>query len=88
MQLIISLQISNFNYEKNEFLENKTKIALPAQYSMSFPDQHPELLYITVYIKLHIGNDIYNGQYVCDVLDYNTGTWCNCDDETITQYIG
>ena len=26
--------------------------------------------------------------YVCDVLDYNTGTWWNCDDETITQYPG
>ena len=26
------------------------------------------------------------GQYVCDVLDYNTGIWWNCDDEKITQY--
>ena len=26
------------------------------------------------------------GHYVCDVLDYNTVTWWNCDDETITQY--
>ena len=29
-----------------------------------------------------------NGHYVCDVLDYNTGTWRNSDDETITQYPG
>ena len=28
------------------------------------------------------------GQYFCDVLDYNTGKWWNCDDETITQYPG
>ena len=28
------------------------------------------------------------GHYVCDVLDYNTGTRWNCDDETITQYPG
>ena len=26
--------------------------------------------------------------YVCDVLDYNTGTWWNCDDEIITEYQG
>ena len=28
------------------------------------------------------------GHYVCDVLDYNIGTWWNCDDEKITQYPG
>ena len=54
---------------------------------MSFPE-NPEVIYITVYINLHIGNDKYNGHYVCDVLDYNTGTWRNSDDETITQYPG
>ena len=28
------------------------------------------------------------GHCVCDVLDYNTGTWWNCDDKKITQYPG
>ena len=28
------------------------------------------------------------GHYFCDVLDYNTGTWCNFDDVTITKYSG
>ena len=55
---------------------------------MSFPDKHPEVLYIIVSIKLHISNDMDKGHYVCDVLYYNTGTWWNCDDETITQYPG
>ena len=55
---------------------------------MYFPDKHPELLYILVSIKLHIGNDMDKGHYVCDVLYYNTGTWWYCDDETITQYPG
>ena len=89
MQLRIFLRRSdfNFNYKKNKFCNNKTKTALPAQYSMSFPN-NSEVIYIIVYINLHIGNDTDKGQYVCDVLDYNTGTWWNCDDETITQYPG
>ena len=87
MKLRISLQISNFNYEKTEFYKNKAKIALPAQYSTSFKD-NPEVIYIIVSIKLRIGNDMDKGHYVCDVLDYNTGTWWDCDDETITQYPG
>ena len=69
MQLRISLQISNFNYEKNEFYKTKTKIAPPAQFSMSFPDKHPEVRYIIVSIKLNIGNDMDKGHYVCDVLN-------------------
>ena len=72
MQLRISLQRSNFNFE-NVFCKNKLKIALPDQYSMSFPD-NPEVLYIIVSIKLHIGNDMDKGHYVCDLLYYNTGT--------------
>ena len=28
------------------------------------------------------------GHFVCDILDYNTVTWWNCDDEKITQYPG
>ena len=28
------------------------------------------------------------GNYVCDVLDYNTGTWWNFDEVTITKYPG
>ena len=55
---------------------------------MSFQGKHAEVIYILVSINLHIGNNMDNDHYVCDVLDYNTGTWRNCDDETITQYSG
>ena len=55
---------------------------------MPFLDKHPEFLHILVSIKLHIGNDMDKVHYVCDLLDYNTGTWWNYDDETITQYTG
>ena len=73
--------------ENNAYCKDKTKISLPDKYSTSFTNNR-EVLYIIVYIKLHIGNNMYQGQYVCDVLDYNTGTWWNCDDEKITQYPG
>ena len=29
-----------------------------------------------------------SGHHICDVLYYNTGTWWNCDDDTITDYSG
>ena len=55
---------------------------------MYFPNKYAGAIYIIVYIKLRIGNDMYKGHYVCDVLYYNTGTWWNCDDDTISQYPG
>ena len=85
MQLRISLQRSHYNVENDIFYKNKTKIALPDQYSMSFPND-PKVIYILVSIKFNIGNDMDQGHYVCGVLDYNTGTWWNYDDEKITQY--
>ena len=54
---------------------------------MSFPDD-PKVIYILVSIKLNISNDMDKGHCVCDIFDYNTGTWWNCDGETITQYLG
>ena len=72
---------------KKNILKKKTIITLPDQYSVSFTD-NPEVLYIPVSIKINIGNDMYKGHYVCDVLYYNKGTCWNCDDETITQYPG
>ena len=50
------------------------KIALPSQYSMSFPGIDSVVFYIIFSIKLHIGNDMDKGKYICDVLDYNIGT--------------
>ena len=55
---------------------------------MSFPGIESEVLYILVSINLHIGKDMDKGHYVCDVLYYNTGTWSDHDDDTITEYPG
>ena len=55
---------------------------------MYFPDKHAEVIYILFYIKIHIGNDVDSVHYFCDVLYYNTVTWCNFDDYTITKYLG
>ena len=55
---------------------------------MSFTGQDTEVIYILVSIKLHIGNNMDNGQYVCDVLYCNTGTFWNYDDNTLTKYAG
>ena len=71
MQLRISLQRSHYNVEKDTFCKNKTKIALSAQYFMSYSNDL-KVIYVLVSIKYHIGNDMYQGQYLCDVLDYNT----------------
>ena len=68
MQLRIFLQRSEYSFEKYEYCKNKTKIALPAQYSMYLPDKNAEVLYILVSIKLHIGYDMDKGHYVCYVL--------------------
>ena len=46
------------------------------------------MLYILVSIQIDIVNDRDKVHYVCDLLDCNTETWWNCDDETITQNPG
>ena len=47
---------------------------------MSFSGKNYEAVYIPVAIKIHVVKGMDICHYVCDVLDYNTRTWCNCDD--------
>ena len=68
MQLRISLQRSEYNVETDSFCKNKTKIALSAHYLLSCPNS-PKVIYVLVSIKYHIGNDLDQRHYVCDVLD-------------------
>ena len=88
MQLRIIIQRSGYNYERDEYCKNKTEIALPAQYSMSFPAIESEVLYIIVSVKLNIGKDVDKGHYLCGVLYHNTGILWSFDDDTISQYPG
>ena len=55
---------------------------------MSFSDKYNEVVYIMVFIKLHVGKYMDSGNYVCDLLGYNKVTWWNCDDYTITNFSG
>ena len=89
MQLRIFLQRSEYNFQRDEHCKNKTKTDLPSQYYINFAGEDAEALYIFVYLQLRIGNDMDSGHCVYDALDYNTGTWWNFDDGTITniQYI-
>ena len=55
---------------------------------MYFSGSHDEVVYIMASIKLHVGRDTDSDHYICDVLDYNTGTWWKCDYDIITIYSG
>ena len=55
---------------------------------MFFSGKHYEVVYIIVSIKIHVGKYMDNGNCIFDILDYNKGTWWNCDDDTITNYSG
>ena len=65
MNIIIFLQIPEYNFERDEYCKNKTKTALPSQYSMHFSDKHNVAVYILVAINIHVVNGMDGGNYVC-----------------------
>ena len=66
----------------------KQNNSLPDKYSISPPGKYAEVLYILVYINIYISNYMDSVHYVCDILYYNTGIWCDFDDDTTTKYSG
>ena len=83
MQIRTFLQIPAYNSDTDEYCKNKTNIAFPSQYSMTFSDSNDEVVYILVLIKIHVNNYINNGHYVRDVLDDITVTWWICGYDKI-----
>ena len=73
MQIRTFLKIPGYNGLRDEYFKNKAKIALPSQYYAYFSVSHDEVVYILVSINIDVGKDMDSGQYICDVLDYNTG---------------
>ena len=74
MQIKILIQRSEYNGVRDEYCKNKTKFYLPSQYSIYFSGSHDEVVYIMVSIKIHVGEYMNGGHFVCDVLDYKTVT--------------
>ena len=62
------------------------KITVLDQYSISFPGEDTEVIFILLSINIRNGNDVYSGHWVSDVLYYNTETWWSSYDDTITKY--
>ena len=62
-QLRIILQTTEYDYETSEYCKNKTKIAPPSQYSMSFSGGNDEVVYIMVSIKIHRSKEMDSGHY-------------------------
>ena len=56
--LIIIVYITKSDYEAGEYWKNKTKIAFPSQYSMSFSGNIDENIYILVSNNIHEDNSI------------------------------
>ena len=46
------------------------------------------MVYILVSINIKVGKDMDSGHYIFYVLYYNTWTWWNCDNYTISNYSG
>ena len=55
---------------------------------MSFSGSDYEVVYILVSIKINVGKYMDSGNYYCDVLYYNIGTWWICDDYRILNFRG
>ena len=85
MNLRIFLQISEYKCLREKYC----KETFP--YHPNFrciSSKYDEVVYIIVFIKIHVGKDMDHVHYGCDVFYYSTGTWQNCDDDRIPNYSG
>ena len=57
-------KVKDMIVETDSLCKNKTKIALSAQYFLSCPN-NPEVIYVIISIKYHIGNDLDQDRKYC-----------------------
>ena len=68
-----------------EVIKNELKVVVPLGVLYKKPSSNDKISYTIVSLINHDGDSLHCGHYVSDVFDTNTGIWCHCDDETVTQ---
>ena len=78
---VLSLQLLRYVYDKTTWTKRKvkTEITFPDKINLPYCDEE----YHLVGIIYHVGNSAHNGHYVTEVLDWESGGWYFCDDDTV-----
>ena len=77
-------QRTHNNLETKRSTKKFSRIEIPSEYSFKFSQDMEDVTYSIAFVTCHGATSNNTGHYFCEILDFNTGIWWRCDDDTIT----
>ena len=85
--LNVLFQRGTYNITSGEAVKNELKVSIHSEYLYKQPSSNEKISYTLVSLINHDGDSLDCGNYVNDVFDANTGIWCPCNDENISDVV-
>lgn len=81
---LLTVQLLRYSFDRDSGRKGKISSAVSFAEALRFADCDYQLV-SAVY---HLGGSAHGGHYVCDVLDWVSGRWSHCDDESLSALPG
>jgi hypothetical protein len=78
---VLFIQLLRYIYDRNTFEKLKLKDLVSFQPTLAIRGESFKL----VALLYHIGHSAYGGHYVADVLEWDSGLWWHCDDDSTSS---
>jgi hypothetical protein len=87
---ILNVQLSRYVFDRKKFIKKKLsdKVLLPRLLTVPMKGQKVDSRYLLCAVMKHRGTSAYQGHYIAEAMDWQSGTWFEFNDELVTVLDG
>ena len=87
---LLNVQLSRYVFDRKKFAKKKLtdKVLLPCVLTVPMKGQDVDSRYLLCAVMKHRGNSAYQGHYIAEAMDWQSGTWFEFNDETVNVLDG
>lgn len=87
---VLNVQLSRYVFDRKKFVKKKLtdKVLLPCVLMVPVKGTDTKRKYLLCAVMKHRGTSAYSGHYIAEAMDWQTGTWFEFNDQTVTVLDG
>ena len=72
-------------FDRETFSKRKLSDRILLPRTLRLPSSDSDVSYVLCAVQNHLGTTPHGGHYVAEVMDWTTGVWWECNDESVTR---
>ena len=74
-------------FDRETFSKHKLSNRILLPLTLRLPSSNSDVSYVLCAVQNHLGTTPHGGHYVAEVMDWTTGVWWECNDESVTRMV-